>query len=120
SAWPDLVSANPIQNVETELAPFMFSSTSSSKTSTAPSFFIAHVPEHPTIGVQDRYTAHLGHTITRLVPADFALLEQCWDQQARLQQLARGAELMKAVYFVARYIAHQTVGIAFGGGGANG
>ena len=116
----DPVSANSIQSVEAELAPFMFSSTSSRKTSTAPSFFIAHVPEHPTIGVQDRYTAHLGHTITRLIPADFALLEQCWDQQARLQQLARAAELTKAVDFVARYIAHQTVGIAFGGGGARG
>src|SRR5437763_1642948 len=119
-ARPDAVSATSIQNVETELAPFMFSSTSSSKTSTAPSFFVAHVPEHPTIGVQDRYTARLGHTITRLVPADFALLEQCWDQQARLQQLARAAELTKAVDFVARHSAHQTAGMALGGGGARG
>ena len=117
-ARPNPVSANSIQNVEAELAPFMFSSTS--KTSTAPSFFVAHVPEHPTIGVQDRYTAHLGHTITRLLPADIALLEQCWDQQATLHQMAGAAELTKAVDFVARHIAHQTVGIAFGGGGARG
>src|SRR6266571_5137890 len=116
----DPVSANSIQNVETELAPFMFSSTSSSKISTAPSFFVAHVPEHPTIGVQDRYTANLGHTITRLLPADIALLEQCWDQQATLHQMAGAAELTKAVDFVARHISHQTVGIAFGGGGARG
>jgi len=117
---PDAVSANSIQNVEAELAPFIFSNSSSSKTSTAPSFFVAHVPEHPTIGVQDRYTANLGHTIKHLLPADFDLLEQCWDQQATLQQMTDVAELTKAVDFIARYIAHQTVGIAFGGGGARG
>jgi NTE family protein len=105
-----IVSANSVQKVAEGLA---FSRP-------APSFFVAHVPEHPTIGVQDRYTANLGYTITRLLPADFALLERCWDQQARLQQLARAAELTKAVDFVARHIAHQTVGIAFGGGGARG
>jgi CRP-like cAMP-binding protein len=120
-----IVSANSVQNVVAGLAParpdFRFSSTSSSKASTsAPSFFVAHVPEHPTIGVQDRYTAHLGQTITRLLPADIALLEQCWDQQITLHQMAVEAELTKAVDFVARHIAHQTVGIAFGGGGARG
>ena len=119
-ARPDPVSANSIQNVEAELAAFRFSSTNSSKTSTAPSFFVAHVPEHPTIGVQDRYTAHLGHTITRLLPADIALLEHCWDQHTTLHQMAGAAQLTKAVDFVARHIAHQTVGIAFGGGGARG
>ena len=119
-ARPDPVSANSIQNVEAELAAKPESSTSSSKISTSPSFFVAHVPEHPTIGVQDRYTANLGHTITRLLPADIALLEQCWDQQATLHQMAGAAELTKAVDFVARHISHQTVGIAFGGGGARG
>ncbi len=119
-ARPDPVSANSIQNVEAELAAKPESSTSSSKISTSPSFFVAHVPEHPTIGVQDRYTANLGHTITRLLPADIALLEQCWDQQATLHQMAGAAELTKAVDFIARHISHQTVGIAFGGGGARG
>jgi NTE family protein len=105
-----IVTANADQHVAAGLTPAM----------PAPSYFVAHVPEHPTIGIQDRYSANLGHTITRLLPADFALLEQCWDQQARLQQLARAAELTKAVDFVARHIARQTVGIAFGGGGARG
>ena len=84
------------------------------------SFFVAHVPERPTIGVQDRYTARLGHTITRLLPADISLLEHCWEQQTTLGQKAAEAELTRAVDFVARHIAHQTVGIAFGGGGARG
>jgi len=84
------------------------------------SIFVAHVPEHPTIGVQDRYSARLGHPITRLMPADNSLLEHCWEQQTTLGQKAAEAELTKAVDFVARYIAHQTVGIAFGGGGARG
>jgi len=84
------------------------------------SIFVAHVPERPTIGVQDRYTARLGHTITRLLPADISLLEHCWEQQTTLGQKAAEAELTKAVDFVARHIAHQTVGIAFGGGGARG
>src|SRR6266702_3234863 len=105
-----IVSANSVQNVVAGLAPAR----------PAPSFFVAHVPEHPTIGVQDRYTANLGHTITRLLPADIALLEQCWDQQATLHQMAGAAELTKAVDFIARHISHQTVGIAFGGGGARG
>ncbi len=85
-----------------------------------PGFFVAHVPEHPTIGVQDRYAARLGQAITRLLPADTPLLEHCWEQQATLRQQAAEAELTKAVDFVARHIAHQTVGIAFGGGGARG
>jgi NTE family protein len=105
-----IVSAISTQNIETGFA----------LARPVPSFFVAHVPEHPTIGVQDRYTAKLGHTVTRLLPADTALLEQCWDQQATLQQLAKTAELTKAVDYVARHIAHQTVGIAFGGGGARG
>ncbi len=103
-----IVSANSIQNVVAELAP------------ARSSFFVAHVPERPTIGVQDRYAARLGQTITHLLPADMPLLEHCWEQQSTLRQLAAEAELTKAVDFVARYIAHQTVGIAFGGGGARG
>jgi NTE family protein len=86
----------------------------------APSLFVAHVPERPTIGVQDRYTAHLGYAVTRLLPADTPLLEQCWEEQATLRQQAAEAELTKAVDFVARHIAQQTIGIAFGGGGARG
>ncbi len=103
-----ITSANSIQNVEEEFAP------------ARSSFFVAHVPEYPTIGVQDHYATRLGQTITRLLPADFSLLEQCWEQQTTLRQKAAEAELTKAVDFVARHIAHQTVGIAFGGGGARG
>ena len=105
-----IVSANSVQNVEAVISP----------SGPAPSFFIAHVTDRPTIGVQDRYTAELGHSVTRLLPADAALLEQCWDRQATLQQVAETADLTKAVDFVARHISHQTVGIAFGGGGARG
>jgi len=86
----------------------------------APSLFVAHVPERPTIGVQDHYSARLGHAVTRLLPAGTHLLEQCWEQQVTLRQKAAGDELAKAVDFVARHIAHQTIGIAFGGGGARG
>src|SRR5947209_13569055 len=110
SARLEPVSANSSQNVEVGFAPVR----------PVPSFFVAHVSEHPTIGVQDHYTAKLGHTVTRLLPADTALLERCWDQQATLQQLAKTAELTKAVDFVARHIAHRAVGIDFGGGGARG
>ncbi|HYX50019.1 MAG TPA: patatin-like phospholipase family protein, partial [Ktedonobacteraceae bacterium] len=105
-----IVSAGSDQNVTAGLAPGR----------SDPSFFIAHVTEPPTIGLQDRYTSDLGQTVTRLLPADNALLEQCWDQQATLHKIARAAQLTKAVDFVARCIAHQTVGIAFGGGGARG
>jgi len=84
------------------------------------SLFVAHVPERPTIGVQDGYTVRLGHAVTRLLPADTPLLEQCWKQQTTLHQQAVEAELTQAVDFVARHIARQTVGIAFGGGGARG
>ncbi len=84
------------------------------------SVFVMHVPEGPTIGVQDRYARQLNCAITRLLPADNSLLEQCWEQQRTLRQLAPDAALTKAVDFVARHIAHQTVGIAFGGGGARG
>ena len=81
---------------------------------------MTHVPERPTIGAQDRYTRQLGYEVTRLLPADTPLLAQCWEQQKTLRQHAAGAELTKAVDFVARFLAHQTVGIAFGGGGARG
>ena len=92
--------------------------------------FVAHVPERPTIGVQDRYAAQLGLGaagtpladvgLTGLLPADTPLLEQCWKQQSTLSQLMPAAALTQAVNFVARHITLQTVGIAFGGGGARG
>src|SRR5260370_13987147 len=82
------------------------------------SIFVAHCPELPPIGLQDRYTAQFGHAVTRLLPADTPLLAQCWERQAATGQLEAGAELTKAVDFVARHIAPQTVGIAFGVGGA--
>ncbi len=85
-----------------------------------PSLFLAHVPGHPTIGAQDRAAELLGHEVTRLLPADDALLVACWEQRQTLRQQAAGAQLTQAVDFVARYMARQTVGIAFGGGGARG
>ena len=85
-----------------------------------PAVFVAHVPARPTIGLQDDYAAQLGCDVTRLLPADMPLLTQCWDEGKTLRELAANAELTKAVDFVARFIARQTVGIAFGGGGARG
>jgi NTE family protein len=85
-----------------------------------PAIFVAHIAERPTIGVQDAYVTALGYPITRLLPADSNLLNRCWQSQQTLQQVAAAAELSKAVQFVARHIARQTVGIAFGGGGARG
>ncbi len=82
--------------------------------------FVAHVSERPTIGVKDRYAEQSGCDVTGLLPADTLLLEQCWEQQVTLRQQAPDAALTKAVDFVARHIAHQTIGIAFGGGGARG
>ncbi|MFL5664359.1 MAG: patatin-like phospholipase family protein, partial [Ktedonobacteraceae bacterium] len=88
---------------------------------TAPTaIFVTHVPEPLTIGQQDHYSSLLGAPVTRLLPADLPLLEQCWEQQAPLREIASDAALTNAVDFLARYIAHQTVGIAFGGGGARG
>ncbi len=94
------------------------------------SLFITNVPERPTVGLQDRYAAQLGigaagtplagTRLTRLLPADAPLLETCWKQQATLGKVMPGADLTKAVDFVARHIAHQTVGVAFGAGGARG
>ncbi len=84
------------------------------------SIFVAHVPEHPTIGAQDRYARQLGHSVTRLLPADTPLLEESWKRRMALNEVAPQAALTRAVDFVARHIAHQTVGIAFGGGGARG
>ncbi len=49
--------------------------------------------------------------------------KSCWEQRQTLDLETAGtagAELAQAVDFVARYIARQTVGIAFGGGGARG
>jgi NTE family protein len=82
--------------------------------------FVTDVPERPTIGRQDHYTSLVGTTVTRLIPADLPLLERCWEQRAPLRECARGAALTCAVDYVARSIARQTIGIAFGGGGARG
>ena len=90
------------------------------QSSLQPAIFVAHIAERPTIGVQDACATALGHPITRLLPADNGLLQRCWQEQQTLQRVAASAELSKAVQFVARHIAHQTVGIAFGGGGARG
>ncbi len=99
------------------------------------SVFVTHVPERPTIGVQDGYSTELGYKVAHLLPADEPLLERCWKEQVTLRQLAvrntirvdalrqssiDWPDLTKAVDFVARHIARQTVGIAFGGGGARG
>ena len=85
-----------------------------------PALFVAHVPGRPTIGLQDDYAEQLGCAVTRLLPADVPLLTRCRDQGKTLRQLAAGAELTSAVDYLARSIARQTVGIAFGGGGARG
>jgi predicted acylesterase/phospholipase RssA/CRP-like cAMP-binding protein len=82
--------------------------------------FVTHVSERPTIGAQDHYSEQLGCPVMRLLPADMPLLEQCWEERKTLRRLAAGAELSRAVDFVARFIAGRTVGIAFGGGGARG
>lgn len=84
------------------------------------SVFVAHVPEPPTIGAQDRYAKRLGRSVTRLLPADTSLLEQSWQRRVALSEAAPHSVLTQAVDFVARHIAHLTVGIAFGGGGARG
>jgi NTE family protein len=77
----------------------------------------------------------LGYKVTHLLPADKSLLERCWQEQVTLRQQEAGDTvganssamgtmnrpgLTQAVDFVARHIARQTVGIAFGGGGARG
>jgi NTE family protein len=82
--------------------------------------FISCVQQLPTMGLQEHYTEHSGLPVTRLLPADDTLLDTCWQQQKPLSQLSPDAALTTAVDFVARYIAHQTIGIAFGGGGARG
>jgi NTE family protein len=86
-----------------------------------PAIFVAHVPERPTIGTQDRYAAQLGQEVTRLLPANNALLVTCWERRQPLGQVGVDTVgLTQAVDFVARSIARQTIGIAFGGGGARG
>jgi NTE family protein len=82
--------------------------------------FIVQVQQRPTMGLQERYAEQLGLPITRLLPADDALLDTCWQQQKSLSEIAPQATLTHGVDFVARYLARQTVGIAFGGGGARG
>jgi NTE family protein len=86
----------------------------------ARTIFVTHTPEKPTIGVQDSYVQLLGQNVTRLVPADDALLERCWQQRTSPRRLSPDAPLSVAIDFVARFMAHQTVGIAFGGGAARG
>jgi len=58
--------------------------------------------------------------VTRLLPADTPLLEESWERRIALSEAAPHSVLTQAVDFVARHIAHLTVGIAFGGGGARG
>ena len=82
--------------------------------------FVTDVVERPTVGQQDYYASVLGTPVTRLLPADHLLLERCWEQRTSLHKASREAELTHTVDFIARYIAHQTVGLAFGGGGARG
>ena len=94
------------------------------------SVFVSNVPEQPTIGAQDRYAAQLGlqrqeapgeaAQLVRLLPASNSLLERCWHEHAALSRMMPEAALTKAVDFVARHISRQTIGIAFGGGGARG
>lgn len=81
---------------------------------------VSHVPGHSTIGVQDEYARKLGYPVTRLLPADDAALDACWQRKQTLREFAPDGALTRAVDFVARFIAHQTIGIAFGGGGARG
>jgi NTE family protein len=86
-----------------------------------PAIIVTHLPERPTIGAQDRYAAQLGQQVTRLLPANDTLLATCWERRQLLRQVGVDtAGLALAVDFVARFIARQTIGIAFGGGGARG
>ena len=82
--------------------------------------FVAHVPARPTIGLQDDYAARLGCEVRRLLPEDGAALARCMEEGKTLRQVDGGGELARAVDFVGRLVAQQTVGIAFGGGGARG
>ncbi len=82
--------------------------------------FVTQVPERVTIRQQDHYASLLNARVTRLLPDDRSLLEHCWKQRAPLREIASDAALTNAVDFLARSIARQTVGIAFGGGGARG
>jgi NTE family protein len=81
---------------------------------------VVHVPELPTIGMQDVYAEKLATSVLRVLPEQDALLQRCWQQGLTLATLAADEPLSRGVDFIARYIAHQTVGIAFGGGGARG
>src|SRR5207248_9685067 len=105
---------------EGEHAAFLPSISDLETLSVPSSIFIANVPEIPTIGVQDKYSRRLGHSVMRLLPADISLLEQSWKRRMALSEVAPHSDLTRAVDFVARHIAHLTVGIAFGGGGARG
>lgn len=86
----------------------------------AHTLFVIDADRHPTIGLTDDYTRRVGHPIKRLLSGDNQLLEQCWQQHTTLRQAAPASPLQQGVDFVARSLAGQTIGIAFGGGGARG
>ncbi len=82
--------------------------------------FVTHVGSKTVLALQDHYAERLNEPVKRLLPADEPLLERCWQERCSVHKLAPHAALTQGVDFVARFIAHQTVGIAFGGGGARG
>ena len=89
-------------------------------TNTSTTIFVSHVTERPTIGQMDHYSSLLNAPVTRLLSADSGLLAQCWEKNKWLYEASDEAVITRGVDFVARYVAGQTVGIAFGGGGARG
>ena len=97
-----------------------FAQTIDEITDTSTTIFITHVTERPTIERMDHYSSLLNAPVTRLLPAAAESLEQCWEQIRWLYERSRETAITRAVDFVARSIARQTVGIAFGGGGARG
>ncbi len=84
------------------------------------SLFVTEVAEPPTMAVQERYAGLFAFPVTRLLPTASSLLVTCYEHRLPLCRFALTSALAQGVDFVARHIAHQTVGIAFGGGGARG
>ncbi len=82
--------------------------------------FITGVTKKPTIGQMDHYSSLVGAPVKRLLPAEPGQLAQCWEQKRWLYELFNGAAITLGVDFVARFVAQQTVGVTFGGGGARG
>jgi NTE family protein len=82
--------------------------------------FVTNIPGKPILALQDHYTQLLAKPVKRLLPADEPLLTLAWQKQLSLHELAPHAELTQGLDFIARFLCHQTVGIAFGGGGARG